>query len=154
MKHILVALGIGLIVGLAASAWAGDVVDQGSPGRQGPWPVTIQSPSLSDGGSSAAVPVKFFCNTTKQSITMVSGVTNVPFDGGMPGRWMIRICNTGKNSGTPLIACTDDGQNPSMSFDGVGESMEVSDCLTYYGNKQIKCISDTGDAGVTSDECG
>jgi hypothetical protein len=141
---------------LAASiAFAGTVVDQGSPGKYGPWPVTIQSTVGPDGGSSTVTTVKFLCNATKSGFTIVDGgtVANLPADGGLSGRWFIRVCTTGKNPGTPMIACTDDGQTPSMAFNAVGESIETSDCRTYYTPNTIKCVSDTALTGVTTEEC-
>lgn len=136
-------------------AFAQSKVDQGKPGLQGPWPVTIQSGTLSDGGTSTAITVKFLCESVKSGITIVDGgtVQNVPADGGLSGRWFIRVCTTGKNSGVPMIACTDDGQTPSMSFNAVGESIETSDCRTYYTPNTIKCVSDTALTGVTTEEC-
>lgn len=133
---------------------AGTIVDQGSPGKYGPWPVTIQS-VFTDGGSSTAVSVKFLCETVKSGISIVDGgtVALLPNDGGLSGRWFIRICTTGKNSGTPMIACTDDGQTPSMAYNGVGESIETSDCRTYYTPNTIRCVSDTALTGVTTEEC-
>jgi hypothetical protein len=136
-------------------AFAQTKVDQGKPGTQGPWPVTIQSTTLSDGGTTTATTVKFLCADVKSGITIVDGgtVQAVPADGGLSGRWFIRVCATGKNSGTPMIACTQDGQTPSMNFDAVGESIETSDCRTYYTPNTIKCVSDTALTGVTTEEC-
>jgi hypothetical protein len=147
---------VGLLVfGLAVYAQvakAQQKVDQGKPGTQGPWPVTYGT--TADGGV-IAFPVKFFCNGVKSGTTIVDGgtVANLPADGGLSGRWFIRVCTTGKNSGTPMIACTDDGQTPSMTFDAVGESIETSDCRTYYTPNIIKCVSDTALTAVTTEEC-
>ena len=179
-----VAFIIGFII-CAATAAAQQKVDQGKPGTQGPWPVTIMS-ILADGGSGGTTVVnqgtspwvvsgtatvslvtladggvvpaatKFFCNATKQSITPISTLDagNVPEDGGLTGRWMIRVCNTSKNSGTPIIACTDDGQAPVMTSNtGVGETIEVGDCLTFFTPNTIRCVSDTLATGVTAEEC-
>lgn len=145
---------LSFIVLFAFAAFGQQIVNQGKPGTQGPWPVSIQG-TLGDGGTSSAISVKFLCTEVKSGITIVDGgtVANIPADGGLSGRWFIRVCTTGKNSGTPMIACTDDGQTPSMSFNAVGESIETSDCRTYYTPNTIKCVSDTALTGVTTEEC-
>ncbi len=154
MKSKIAAFLLGFVLS-AGFVFAQEKVDQGKPGTQGPWPVTIVSPTLSDGGSSSAITVKFLCATVKSGITIVDGgtVASLPADGGLSGRWFIRVCATGKNSGTPMIACTDDGQTPSMAYNGVGESIETSDCRTYYTSNTIQCVSDTALTGVTTEEC-
>ena len=143
-----------LVFGTLAAAQS--KVDQGKPGIQGPWPVAISTTSAADGGTSTGNAVKFFCNSTRQSTTAVNTTDAgyVPGDGGLAGRWMIRVCNTAKNSGTPIVACTDDGQHPIMSAaSGLGETIEVGDCLTYYTNVAIRCVSDTAATYVTAEEC-
>lgn len=141
---------------LAASlAFAQQKVDQGKPGTQGPWPVIIQGTTLTDGGSTSATVVKFLCTSVKSGITIVDGgtVASLPAAGGLSGRWFIRVCTTSKNSGTPMISCTEDGQTPSMAFSGVGEGILWGDCRTYYTPNTIKCVSDTALTGVTTEEC-
>ncbi len=130
-------------------------IDQGKPGTQGAWPVVIAVTTLPDGGVTAAQPVKFFCTTPKSGITIVDGgtVATLPADGGLSGRWFIRVCTTSKNANTPMIACTDDGQTPSIAFNGVGESIVWGDCHTYYTTNAIQCVSDTALTGVTTEEC-
>lgn len=139
----------------AGVTFAGTVVDQGSPGKQGPWPVIVTGSVTPDGGVSAATTVRFLCSTPKSGITIVDGgmVASLPADGGLSGRWFIRVCTSPKNSGTPMIACTDDGQTPSMAFNGVGEGIVWADCHTYYTPNTIQCVSDTALTGVTTEEC-
>lgn len=154
MKNTTVAFVFGSLM-FGALALGQSRVDQGKPGTQGPWPVTVSGSSTSDGGVNA-VAVKYFCNATRQSTTPISTLDagNVPGDGGLTGRWMIRVCNTSKNSGTPVIACTDDGQAPSMvDSTGLGETIEVGDCLTYYTTATIRCVSNTLATYVTAEEC-
>ncbi len=99
--------------------------------------------------------MKFLCATSKSGITIVDGgtVANLPADGGLSGRWFIRVCVKGSNPGTPEIACTDDGQTPVIAFNGAGETIESMDCRTYYTPNTIKCVSDTALTGVTTEEC-
>lgn len=108
--------------------------------------------TVTDAGVSVTVPT---CTTTQNGLTSVgTSSAYVPsILSALPGRWMIRICNSPRNSGTPIITCTTDGQLPDAGLTGVGESLEVGDCATYTTSAGVQCISDTASTAVSSWEC-
>ena len=113
----------------------------------------VLSTSAADGGSSA-VATRTTCNALKMSTTQVNtAALSVPADGGLSGRWYARICNSARNSGTPVLTCTSDGQTPTALSSSSGDALEVSDCVTYYTATPVKCISDTATTQVTAEEC-
>lgn len=112
--------------------------------------------SLPDGGisSSTTVNVSNTCTTTKSGSTSVgTSATAVPADGGLSGRQWVRLCNSAKNSGVPIVTCTSDGTSPDAGIDSDGEALEVGDCSVYPTSSAITCISDTAATRVSTEEC-
>lgn len=108
--------------------------------------------TLPDGGIS--VTTDRTCTTVKMATTQVpTSALVIPADGGLSGRWYERVCNSVRNSGTPIITCTSDGQTPTTAATSSGESLEVGDCATYLTTNDIMCISDTAATQVSSEEC-
>ena len=103
-----------------------------------------------DGGITVAVP---YCTTTASKNTTVSTSSTAVPATKLSGRWMVRVCNSPRNAGTPIVTCTSDGTTPTTASTSAGESLEVSDCATYTTNSTINCISDTASTAVTSEEC-
>lgn len=107
--------------------------------------------SGTDGGTAVSVP---YCSVTRSRTTSVgTSPTAVPADGGLAGRWFIRICNSARNTGVPIITCTSDGTSPDAGLLGDGETIEVDGCNTYTTGTSITCVSDTASTAVTSEEC-
>lgn len=168
MKRILFVLAALLAAG-AALAQTVIKADQGKPGNQGPWPVTISggasftiSGAVSiDGGLVATVPAQ--CRAAQldggstQRVTSVgTSATNVPATGASSAtRYYMTVCNSSENSGTPLVKCLYNAATPVMGVANPGPVLGVSDCWLFpiAGVNQLKCISDTASTAVTSDEC-
>ncbi len=109
------------------------------------------SGTTTDGGVAITVPG---CSATKQATTQVNLTSlDTPADGGFPGHWYTRVCNSARNSGTPIITCTADGQTPTAASSSSGDALEVSDCVTYLTGATVRCISDTTATQVTTEEC-
>lgn len=111
---------------------------------------------LAGGGTDAGISVTVpYCTTTRSAEAVAVGTspTAVPADGGLAGRWMIRLCNSPRNSGVPIVTCTSDGTNPDAGLGSRGESLEVGDCVTYTTGSTVTCISDSASTYVTPWEC-
>lgn len=105
-----------------------------------------------DGGTSSNSSVTFSCTTRSQSVTSV-GTSASSLPTALTTRWMVRVCNSAENTGTPIVKCRDDGTNPVMGIANAGEALEVGDCVSYYTTAAIRCISDTAATAVTQSEC-
>lgn len=146
-------LAVGLIGGYAL---AQQVVDQGRPGKEGPWPVTIISGGTGGGGSSSSITVQDApCASPRDSFYVPDGGVCPPT--ALAGRRLILICNAPKNTafGAPFVTITVDGQTPNTSLSSPGQDLGVGDCLTYNipASTQTRCIFDTPDAGLKITEC-
>lgn len=118
--------------------------------------VTSGSAGVStDAGVTVTVP---HCTASQSRATSVGvTVTAVPAVA-LAGRWMVRVCNSARNTGTPIVTCTSDGTTPTTASSSNGEALEVGDCATYTTSPSILgvgviCISDTAATYVTSEEC-
>lgn len=114
------------------------------------------SSAVTDAGVTVSVP---YCTVTQSRTTSV-GLTAVTIpSGGAPpatplaGRWMVRVCNSPRNSGTPTVTCTSDGTTPTATAASSGDALEVGDCATYTTSGTVTCISDTAATYVPSEEC-
>lgn len=106
--------------------------------------------TFTDAGVSVTVP---YC-TASAFQTKTIGTSSITFGQLVPGRWLARICNSCRNTGVPMITCTDDGTTPTTAATFDGEVLGVCDCVTYTnGSNAIKCISDTATTYVTQYEC-
>ena len=151
-------VGLMLAVGLLGGYAAAQVVDQGRPGKEGAWPVTIVGGSGGGGGTSAVTVQDAPCASPLDTFFIPSTT-----DGGtcpptaLSGRRSIVLCNAIKNSalGTPIITVTVDGTSPTTSINSQGQDLNVGDCITYNvpSTTPLHCISDTVDAGVKITEC-
>jgi len=153
---------LGLVL-VASVTYSQTVVNQGKPGTQGPWPVTlIGGTGGGTGGSSGAITVSEQpCTQPVESILV--------FDGGgaspcpivaLSGRRSVTICNSPKNSGSPLWTVRADGLAPTISATSPGQTLGVADCISYMitatstdGGVPTNCISDTGNSVITITEC-
>ncbi len=155
MKRV---IGVGLLL-LGGLAIAQTVVNQGKPGTQGPWPVTISSGS---GGSSGAVAVtESPCLSAQESVLVfdAGGASPCPITA-LAGRRSVTLCNSSKNSGSPVWTIRADGLQPTVFANAPGQGLGVGDCITYAmsatavdGGLPLYCISDTGSSSLTITEC-
>lgn len=114
--------------------------------------VDPQGRIVTSGGGGGGSTVIFACTSRSQSVTSV-GVAASSLPTALATRWMVRVCNSAENTGTPIVKCRDDGTNPVMGIANAGEALEVGDCVTYYTAAAIRCISDTAATAVTQAEC-
>ncbi len=151
------------VLSISVVAVAQQIVNQGRPGTQGPWPVTVTggggSTTYDGGNPSAATGV--ICNKTiadggsPQQVTAV-GLIAVPVPASAsPGRYYMTVCNSTENSGTPQVKCLYNGVAPVMGKTTKGDVLGLSDCWRFdiSSNNVLECISDTAATAVTSDEC-
>ncbi len=120
-----------------------DTVDQGKPGMQGGWtntPAPCVKPQetiiVFDGGGSTPCPI----------VTVA-------------GRRIVTMCNSPKNTGTPLWTVRSDGVAPTTGATP-GQVLNKSDCITFAmppllvdAGVALNCISDTAGAALTLTEC-
>lgn len=111
-------------------------------------PVTFSANT--DAGVGVAVP---YCTTTASKNTTVNLVSTAVPASPLAGRWFIRVCNSARNSGTPIITCTSDGTTPTTAATSAGEALEVGDCAAYTTGGAVTCISDTAATAVSTWEC-
>lgn len=151
-----------LAVGISLVAYAADRVtaDQGAPGKQGPWPVTISggSSGSSDGGfTGTTAPVECRGTTADggnpDTLTFLgAGSTPVPAAAAV-NRVYINVCVSLNNVSTAVIKCLTGGAAPVLAS-GPGQVLGFGDCIQYTANQTntIDCVSDGGYA-VTAFEC-
>jgi hypothetical protein len=140
MNRILLAA-----VVLSALAFAQTTVkaDQGRPGTQGPWPVTITGGLSLDGGSInvTTAPCSNIVMTNDAGIG--TSPSRVPVNGGTAGREWIRICNDIGNSSSTICKCSTGQFCPATTAAGsVGDAIATGDCVTYnvgYGDGGTPC---------------
>lgn len=106
--------------------------------------------ATTDAGVSVTVP---YCTVTQSRTTSVGVAAVVVPTTPLAGRWSIRICNSSRNAGTPIVTCTSDGTTPTALVSSNGDVLEIGDCATYTTGSAITCISDTAATYVTSEEC-
>lgn len=114
-----------LVVAASALAIAGNPVDQGSPGKQGGWPV-------------ANYP--YTCGSSYQAVYQTdAGVLTV---GVAPRRLYIVVCNSQDNTSGVIRCRADDGGVPLIDAGSIGTTLSIGDCVSYTNpvSKPVKCI--------------
>lgn len=136
-----------ILVGSAAYG-VDQIVNQGSPGTRGPWPVTSSS-----SGTFPVTPQ--LCTTLTPKITSVGTSAASTPSSQLASRRYIVLCNSLQNSGNPLVKCRADGVAPVMAAGNAGDVLGVGDCLPYpvSASTVIQCISDASGTNVLSSEC-
>lgn len=159
------------VVVLAAIAASAQVVDQGMPGNQGPWPVILSGGSASsDGGTIGGATYPAQCRATAQDggateqNTVVGAATvRVPSTGAAPGtttaaagRIYMVVCNSAQNASTAVVKCRQDGTAPVFAAGNAGQVLLYGDCMTTTAPTTadaVQCIADAAARNVTSYEC-
>lgn len=129
---------------VVGTAFAQSTVSQGQAGTT-PWTVTspcytpVESVIVFDGGGATNCPI-----VTQRS----------------PARRSVTLCNSKRNTGTPIWTIRADGVAPTTAAGSPGQQLSIGDCATYIvgpgytdGGVSTKCISDTGSAVLTITEC-
>ena len=147
---------------VAAVTWSQTKVDQGKPGNQGPWPVTITSGGSGGGSSNSGLAVtESPCTSPVESVIIFDGggATPCPITS-LSGRRTVTMCNSPKNTGTPLWTVRADGTAPTIFASSPGQTLGLGDCISYYigatsgdAGVPLYCISDTSSSVLTVTEC-
>lgn len=142
----------------AGFVWAQNKVDQGAPGKQGPWPVTFSTPTFpADGGNPSGIGstgiFPYPCGaTTLQSVTLLDGGSQPV--GSLASRVYIIVCNGAANDGG-LMNCRADGTQPTgIAANNVGQKVSIGNCVPYSnpGGRPVYCIG--SNVFVDTYECG
>lgn len=150
-----------LAVGISLVAYAADRVtaDQGAPGKQGPWPVTLSGGSGSNDGGFAFQTAPVECRGTTfdggnpDTLTLLgAGSTPVPASAAV-NRVYVNVCVSPNNVSTAVVKCLTGGVAPVLNS-GPGQVLLYGDCVQYTAiqTNTIDCVSDGGYA-VTAFEC-
>lgn len=145
MKHYrveLLALMLGAALGYAQTA---TTVNQGSPGKQGPWPVTGVMTVIVDGGTVSTVPLPCSASSPHNRYATTGGPQTV---GGAAGRVYTVVTNNGDgfNGGTGFIKCRADGVAPALAAGTPGTVLTVGNSVNFT-NTAANAISCIGAAG-------
>lgn len=102
----------------------------------------IISAGSTDGGTTSALPTyPASCRDTRQvPVTLSAGVVTAFSTSGL--QWL-RVCNSLRNSGNPLITCASDSHAPTTANTSYGDVLAPGDCVTVPANPNgLNCISD------------
>jgi len=109
------------------------------------------SGTVTDAGVNVTVP---YCTVSRSSAVSVgTSAVTVPADGGLAGRWLVRVCNSVRNSGQPTVTCATGGATPDAGLLSDGEALQPGDCAVYTTGGAVSCISDTAATAVSTWEC-
>lgn len=150
----LLILAFFVVLFLATTAFGQIKVDQGSPGTQGGWPVTVVG--APDGGASGSLFVSpYQCNPTSpnKSTTVSTVAVSVPATNAA-GRRYTTLCVSLETGGVPTLKCRTDGVAPVMGITNPGDVLGLGDCINYTvpDSRVIQCIA-AGATYVTTFEC-
>lgn len=146
MRKTLVVVMVALIASALAFGQTTVKADQGKPGTQGPWPVSISGGSvvitLGDAGITVNVNFDggFIGTTSTQPCTRIVSTNDagygttpsrVPASGPAAGRSWIRICNSLLNSSSTQCICATDSCPSTVAASTQGDLLATADCATY-----------------------
>lgn len=125
-----------LAAALAVAAQAGEVIDQGRPGNQGPWPVTLSGSgtvSINFDGGFIGQTVTAPCSTLRQTNDAGIGTTptRIPTQGPLAGRIWVQVCNDYQNTNTAVCKCSSTTCPASSAVSAIGDSLATGDCAMY-----------------------
>lgn len=148
-------------------SWADTPVtaNQGRPGNQGPWPVSLSSSTSTDGGNAGGATYPVQCRATAQDGGAVQQIMQMGVNAQQvpaypsAGRVYVNVCNSLQNTSTIVMKCRADGTAPvyNAGTTGAGDTLATGDCVTYTAPTAanvIQCITNI-DAGnyITTYEC-
>lgn len=134
--------------------------NQGKPGNQGPWPVTIIGGS--GGGAGSTTVTEAPCTNPVESVIVFDGggATPVPSGTALSSRRYIVMCNSPKNTGTPNWTIRTDGTAPTTSLSSPGQVLDLGSCEYIFktatssdAGVPIYGISDTNGSVLLVTEC-
>lgn len=133
-------------------------VDQGKPGTQGPWPVTVSGGSTSitfDGGFIGTV-VTQPCAHYRETNTAVGATATIVPSTPLANRVWVRICNSLLNTSSAQCICSATTV-PTYAATSAGDPLAVSDCVLYnIGAKDAgvpQCICNGAGVQLPAAEC-
>jgi hypothetical protein len=149
-----VAAAVVTLVSLAAVAQQIVKADQGRPGNQGPWPVTVVSGG-GGGGTVTTTTTPQLCTSAVHKVTAVSGVALACPSTQLAGRRYIVLCNSVENAAASLIKIRTDGVSPVLGTTNPGDVLDRGDCIIYAVPETTipTCIANGVNVAVTSYEC-
>lgn len=132
--------------------------DQGRPGNQGPWPVTLTGgTTLADGGTAPSTTLPYPCAiASPNSITSVTNASTTTPATAQAGRVWTNVCNSPQNAAGSIVKCRADGTAPVFAAGNAGDVLELGDCVTYTvpASRNILCISNSaGGISTLTYEC-
>lgn len=130
--------------------------NQGRPGNQGAWPVTLVGAGGGGGSTATVLTLPAVCTSSSvhKSTTVGVAAGNTP-SSQAASRAYLTLCNSLQNTGTPLVKCRMDAVAPVMAAGNPGDVLGIGDCITYpvAAAQVVQCIADAASTYVTSFEC-
>lgn len=126
--------------------------NQGKPGTQGPWPVTV----VGGGGGSGGGPVTpQICTSTTHKVTSVGTSAASCPSTQLASRRFIVLCNSIENAASSLVKVRVDGVAPVIGTATAGDVLDKGDCALYAiaAGTVPSCIANGTGVAVTSYEC-
>lgn len=139
------------MLSMGGYALAQQLVDQGQPGTQGAWPVSIA------GSSSSVVstqPRTCTASSAHKTTTVGGSSINVPA-ANTASRIYIVVCNSPQNASTAVVKCRSDNTAVVYASGNPGDVLQFGDCVTYSASdaNTIRCIADAAGREVITYEC-
>lgn len=134
---------------LGGVALAGNLVDQGSPGTQGPWKTTVTGGSvvvIFDGGFIGTTAPYSCAITSPNKVTNVLAASIATPSAAQAGRKWMSVCNSVQNVASRVVKCRADGTAPVFAITNAGDVLANGDCVTYTVSdaRNVLCIANTG----------
>lgn len=157
-RRLLVLVGFAAIVTLGDDGAAQSKVDQGRPGNQGPWPVSVAGGTVTvlvtaDGGTTYVAPAQ--CSGMAHKVASIGvAAGNCPATQ-LANRRYVVLCNSLENVGTPTVKVRTDGTDPVTGVAAAGDVIGVGDCLQFDVSAATvpRCIATVAATAVHSYEC-
>lgn len=149
----LYAVVLAVLFAMTARAVAQQYVDQGAPGTQGPWPVTISGSGGGSGGLTAATYPQPCSSYVETNVSVSTSSTLVPASSTASRVW-VRICNSLLNTEGAQCVCSATGV-PTYAAASNGDQLAVSDCVLYNlaAASTPRCICNGAGVRLTTAEC-
>lgn len=143
----------GVVALASAYAWGQTQVmaNQGAPGRQGAWPVTVESVQATINTSSA----QLLCTSPSDKVLTIGASAVACPTTRVSGSNFLQICNDRTNTATAFLLVRIDGGTPAFSPRTGGIALGRGDCIGYPVADTVapKCIANESGVVTTTLEC-
>lgn len=146
-----------LLIPFAAASDSPVTANQGAPGKQGPWPVSVTggiSISIDGGVGLSTAPVA--CMSYRETNTTVGASAAIVPATPLTGRAWVRICNSLLNTESAQCICSVNAV-PTFAASSLGDVLAVSDCAFYTVNTldggAPRCICNGAGVQLPASEC-